>query len=131
MKIVILGTSNSIMGEKGYIKALRQRHEVINLSAGRVGLAFHFNRLLEHYQMIEVADLLIVDHYINDIKNFGARLGAQYIADIGTFYDMLRCLNTHVVNLLFPFWPAKLRGLKTCQSQVAAPFTSHRFSAIP
>lgn len=75
MKIVILGTSDSVMGQKGFVRALRQRHEVVNLSAGRVGVAFHLNRIIEHYEMIESADLLIIDHYINDVNGFGPHLG--------------------------------------------------------
>jgi hypothetical protein len=105
MKIVILGTSNSVMGQKGYVRALRQNHDVVNLSTGRVGVAFHMNRLLEHHAMIEAADLLIVDHYINDINGFGGHLGDGYAADLTVFFDTLRCLNTHVINLMFPFLP--------------------------
>lgn len=103
MKIVILGTSNSVLGQKGFVRALRQRHEVINLSTGRVGVAFHLNRIIEHYEMIESADLLIIDHYINDVSRFGAHLGDQYISDLNVLFDCLRCMNTHVINLLFPF----------------------------
>jgi len=103
MKIVILGTSNSVMGQKGFVRALRQRHEVVNLSAGRVGVAFHLNRIIEHYEMIESADLLIIDHYINDVNGFGPHLGDQYISDLNVLFDCLRCMNTHVINLLFPF----------------------------
>ncbi|NUH65083.1 hypothetical protein HTT03_07200 [Sulfitobacter sp. S0837] len=112
MKIVILGTSNSVMGEKGFVRALRQRHEVVNLSAGRVGVAFHLNRIIEHYEMIESADLLIIDHYINDVNGFGPHLGDQYISDLNVLFDCLRCMNTHVINLLFPFITKENMDLK-------------------
>lgn len=36
MKIVVLGTSNPVMGNKGFLQLLSISHEVIQLSSGRV-----------------------------------------------------------------------------------------------
>lgn len=104
MKILILGTSNSILGEKSYIQALRQHYEVIDLSADRVDIAFHRNRLPEHYRIVEAADLLIVEHDIKGLSCFET----QYITDIG----MMRCLDTLIIAALLPYAPHPSRATR-------------------
>ncbi|MEZ9657986.1 hypothetical protein [Vibrio sp. 10N.261.52.F3] len=102
MKIIVLGTSNSVIGEKGYIAALRRDHVVINMSSGRVPYYSHIFKILKFKAIIESCDLLIIDHYVNDINLYNDALGEDYKGNIDYFYKLLSCLNVPVINLLFP-----------------------------
>lgn len=105
MKITVIGTSNSIAGNRGFITALRQHHEVVNLSAGRNSFYFHINCLLERWDDLCNSDLVLIDHCINDINFYARLLGSEYPKALNQFYTMLGFLNTRVVNLLFPWFP--------------------------
>lgn len=110
MKIVVVGTSNSVMGNKGYIEALRQEHEVIQLSLGRVPFFYHIKAITENKGLIESSDLLIVDHYVNDIAVYYEEFGQPYTSYLREFYKFLSTINTHILNLLFPIRDLKKRG---------------------
>lgn len=107
MKIFVLGTSNSVIGEKGYIKSLRLEHDVVNLSSGRVSCLSHISKIIKHRKEIEESDLLIVDHYINDVQVYKEALGEDYFLMVKTFYKILSSLNVNVLNVLFPFRSGK------------------------
>lgn len=101
-RIHILGTSNSVIGQSGYVEALRLRHEVTNRSAGRNGFAYHISQILQHRATIEASDLLIVDHYGNDTNLYRGVYGARYPRYLESFYQLLATLNLPVVNVMFP-----------------------------
>lgn len=101
-KIVIVGTSNSVMGEKGFIRSLSIEHDVINLSAGRVPFYCHIKTIELNKELIESCDLLIIDHYINDLNFYTRKFGEQYNRECEYFYQLLSTLNTNIINLLFP-----------------------------
>ncbi|WP_413694104.1 hypothetical protein [Psychromonas sp. KJ10-2] len=102
MKIAILGTSNSVSGENGYIKSLREQHQIIQLSVGRVPFFYHIKTILTNIELIESCDVLIIDHYINDINFYLDRLGSSYRGYCLDFYKILGAINTNVINLFFP-----------------------------
>ena len=102
MKIAIVGTSNSIMGEKGYVQALREENEVIQFSAGRMPFLGGFNTILKNKKLIEECDFLLLDHYVNDINFYASRCGSEYIKYCEIFYQYLSTLNVRIVNIFFP-----------------------------
>ncbi len=102
MKIIVVGTSNSVIGGKGYIEALRLEHEVVQLSSGRTPFYSCMKTILNHKSEIENSDLLIIDHYINDVYFYGAPLGDSYRKHLDLFYSYLSSLNVNILNLMFP-----------------------------
>lgn len=102
MKIAILGTSNSVLGQNGYVQALRLHHQVVNLSVGRAPIYMHILTLLEQRELLESQDLVILDHYVNDAIFYDEHTGPDYARHRAMFFDLLAGLNTRVVNLLFP-----------------------------
>lgn len=102
MRIVVVGTSNSVMGNKGFLESLRLEHEVIQLSCGRVPFFFHLRTLISHMDLIESCDLLIIDHYVNDVNFYHSKLGFEYEKLCHEFYNFLSTLNINVINILFP-----------------------------
>lgn len=101
MRIFILGTSNSVMTE-GYVKALRAIHDVTNLSLGRVSCIYHIKIITERRLEIESCDLLILDHYINDINKYMKFFGEDHFNYYKDLYEILSTLNVNIVNVLFP-----------------------------
>lgn len=102
-KIIVVGTSNSVVGRKGFIKSLSIEHEVINLSSGRVPFYCHIKTIEKNKNLIESSDLLIVDHYINDLGFYAQKLGDTYFyRECEYFYQLLSSINTNIINLLFP-----------------------------
>jgi len=110
MKIVVIGTSNSVMGGNGFIKALELDHEVIQLSSGRVPFFYHIKILENNKALIESADLLLIDHYINDLNFYLDALGQDYEHLSKDFYTLLSSINTRILNVLFPIWNLKERS---------------------
>lgn len=109
MNIVIIGTSNSIYGRNGFIKSLKHDHNVIEFLTGRVPIYYHLKTLLINKSTIEDCDLLIIDHYVNDVNFYYDRLGDEYIEKCKIFYDHLSCLNINILNVLFPIFDLKER----------------------
>lgn len=101
LKIFILGTSNSVMTE-GYVKALRTIHDVTNLSLGRVSCVYHIKVIIEKRLEIESCDLLILDHYINDINKYIKFFGKSHFNYCKDLYEILSTLNVNIINILFP-----------------------------
>ena len=101
-KIVIVGTSNSVMGEKGFVRSLSIEHDVVNLSSGRVPFYCHIKTIELNKELIEGCDLLIIDHYINDLNFYTRKFGEQYNRECEYFYQLLSTINTNIINLLFP-----------------------------
>ncbi|UWR28365.1 hypothetical protein K3757_18805 (plasmid) [Sulfitobacter sp. S223] len=101
-KIYILGTSNSVLGVKGYAEALGLQHEVTNRSSGRNSLIYHIGHILENRAEIESHDLLIIDHYVNDANFYCGFFGDQYPQYLEMLYQLLATLNLPVLNLMFP-----------------------------
>ncbi|TXH68220.1 MAG: hypothetical protein E6Q83_14095 [Thiothrix sp.] len=101
MNIYVLGTSNSIM-QGNYTTALRQQHTVFNISVGRSPVLLHIKTLLDKKEEIEEGDLLIIDHYINDMMSYASDYGADYRVYVEDLYKLLSSLNINVINLLFP-----------------------------
>ncbi len=110
MKIVIVGTSNSVMGNKGYIQALRLDHDVVQLSTGRTPFYTVMNTIMVNKDEVENSDLLIIDHYINDINFYGDRLGNEYREHLELFYKYISSLNVNVLNLMFPIYDLENRS---------------------
>lgn len=102
MKIAIIGTSNTVIGMQGYVKALKLYHTVTCITAGRSPFYFHVQTILENRALLEEQDLIIVDHYVNDGNFYDSAAGPSYKSIKSEFYDLLSTLNTHVVNMLFP-----------------------------
>lgn len=102
MKIVIVGTSNSVMGKKGFIKSLKTQHNVVQLSSGRTPFLCTLKTIMNNLEEIESADLLILDHYINDLNYYVDRLNDDYIVWLKTFYGYLSTVNVQIINILFP-----------------------------
>lgn len=102
MKIVVVGTSNSVVGASGFIETLRHDHEVVNISSGRAPFYKHVKTLTNNRALIEAADLLIIDHYVNDISFYYKNLGDRYVAQCEDFYALLSTINTRILNILFP-----------------------------
>ncbi|SEQ95294.1 hypothetical protein SAMN03080615_03369 [Amphritea atlantica] len=101
MNIIIIGTSNSVMTES-YVSALKIYHQVSNISCGRVPFFYHIKTIKQNIELIEKSDLLIIDHYINDINYYHPRLGDFYLEECKDFYRLLSSLNTNILNILFP-----------------------------
>ncbi|MHC6648229.1 hypothetical protein ACYTPF_16775 [Alteromonas sp. HB246098] len=102
MKIVVVGTSNSVIGNKGFIQSLRLQHEVIQLSCGRVPFFYHLKTLIKNRELVENCDLLILDHYINDVNVYRGILSDEYQHLCEEFYKFLSTLNVNIVNVFFP-----------------------------
>lgn len=101
MKIFIIGTSNSVM-RRNYTSALSEQHEVINLSVGRTPAILHLKTILEKRQEIEKGDILIIDHYINDMMYYAAHYLRDYPLYVEDLYKLLSSLNINIINLFFP-----------------------------
>lgn len=102
MKIVVVGTSNSIIGSRGYIEALEIEHEVTQLSTGQTPFYAIMKTVISQRVLIEESDLLIIDHYVNDINFYGALLGDNFRTHLEWFYQYLSSVNANVLNLMFP-----------------------------
>jgi hypothetical protein len=98
-KIAIIGTSNTVKGRNGYVKALANEHDVNSYCIGRVPYYMHITAIINHLDEIEASDILIIDH----LSNPGFFQCYQYDQYLVEFYDLLSSLNTHVVILCFPY----------------------------
>ncbi len=130
MKIAIVGTSNSVIGTKGYIQALKQEHDVIQLSSGRVPFYAGIKTIVENRQLIESCDLLIIDHYINDVNYYGSRLGTEYREHLELYYQLLASLNVNIVNLLFPMQKLEQRDAVDMYHQALSLCHKYKISII-
>lgn len=101
MKIFVLGTSNSVK-RNNYVDALRHKHEVVNLSVGRTPVIMHIKTILDRHAEIETGDLLIIEHYINDMMHYAHQYQDSYRLYIEDLYKIASSLNIKVINLLFP-----------------------------
>ena len=101
-KIYVIGISNSVIGIKGYIAALRKEHDVVNRSCGRNPFLFHIAHILQNREVIEKCDLLIIDHYGNDANYYGGIPSFNYDERLEDLYFLLSTLNVDVINILFP-----------------------------
>jgi hypothetical protein len=101
MKIFVIGTSNSVM-RGNYASALKEKHEVINLSVGRTPVIMHLNMIMEKKEEIEQGDVLIIDHYINDMMYYAAVYKEDYLVYVEDLYKLIASLNINAINLLFP-----------------------------
>lgn len=102
MNIVVVGTSNSVMGNNGFIKSLALEHDVTQLSSGRTPFYSCLKTIMINKDLIESADLLILDHYINDVNFYGNQLSFEYRDHLKEFYNYLSALNVEIINLMFP-----------------------------
>lgn len=87
---------------EGYVKALKTIHDVTNLSLGRVSCIYHIKVILERRLEIESCDLLILDHYINDINKYIKFFGEKHFDYCKDLYALLSTLNVNIINILFP-----------------------------
>lgn len=101
MNIVVIGTSNSVM-KNNYVGALQVNHNVINLSSGRNSIFYHIKTLIENYEIINSSDLLIIDHYVNDMQFYLNINIDDYSKHIENFYCMLKSLNVFTLLLFMP-----------------------------
>lgn len=100
MNIVIIGTSNSVM-KNSYVKSLSLHNIVTNLSTGRVPVFYHIRTILLNMDKLYEADVIIIDHYINDINFYYEKID-DYTFHTENLYKILGSLNKPVLNLLFP-----------------------------
>lgn len=98
MKLVTIGTSNTVIGRNGYLKALKLDHEVVDFSVGRVPFYMHISAILRNINEINESDFLIIDH----LSNPGFISLPDYNRHLVDFYDILASINTNVVVLCFP-----------------------------
>lgn len=102
LNIVVIGASNSILGNTGYIRVLRAQHQVTNLSGGDVPIYFMLTQVLENADLIRKADIVILDHTISDRAYYHHTLKDSYLSGLTEFYRLLMTLNPNVVCLIFP-----------------------------
>lgn len=102
--IVVIGTSNSIKANSGMLKSMKLEHKVIQLSVGRVPFYYHIKTILNNREVLEAADCVIIDHYINDINFYADKLGEEYEQLLKEFYKLIASLNVNVINILFPIF---------------------------
>ncbi len=100
MHIVVIGTSNSVMSDN-YVSSLKNFHDVTNLSCGRVPIFFHIKTILKNQAILKTADLIIIDHYINDCAYYHQAVD-DYNLHTGNFYKILKLLNRPVINIFLP-----------------------------
>jgi len=65
---------------------------------------------MNNKELIEQSDLLIIDHYVNDIDFYADELGSKYRDECEIFYKLLASINTHVLNVLFPILDLRTRN---------------------
>ena len=98
MKILVIGTSNSVIGRNGYIRALKREHIVEVHAIGRAPIYFHIGKILEFKNTLESYDLIIFDH----MSNCSFLKNKYYLNDLNDFYKLISSINTTVVILSFP-----------------------------
>nr|WP_300309185.1 hypothetical protein [Halomonas sp.] len=106
MKVSIIGTSNSVI-KNGYTQALREKFEVHNLSSGRNPIFFHIKQLLNNAESLMSSDVIIIDHYVNDINFYCNHYQKKkrinnYFYHINNYYKLLSMLGVPVINVMFP-----------------------------
>lgn len=102
MNTVVIGASNSIIGEKGYVLALRGLHSVTNLSGADIPVLFTISKLLQAREVIANADWVILDHSISDRAVYFPRLGEEYMHHIDEVYQAVAMINRNILCLGFP-----------------------------
>lgn len=130
MKIVVIGTSNSVMGGNGFVKALKLDHEVIQLSSGRVPFFYHIKMLENNKELIESSDLLLIDHYINDLNFYLDALGQSYNQFCEDFYTLLSSINTRILNVFFPIFDLNKRSTFDYYERVKNLSNLHSLSVL-
>ena len=108
MKIAILGTSNSVMA-RAYVDALRQEHDVLNFSIGRVPAVFHIKTILSAAEKLAKCDVILLDHYVNDINTYLLR-ASNYLQHVESLYALLGRIGRPVLNILFPISDLAMRA---------------------
>ena len=105
MKIYVIGTSNSVM-RNGWVFGLKHNKnlEVINLSVGRTPSLMHLSKVMLHSKELKEADLIIIDHIINDINYYIPKIGDSYHKYIKDFYILISSLGVPILNLIFPIY---------------------------
>ncbi|GAA6135071.1 hypothetical protein NBRC116188_18610 [Oceaniserpentilla sp. 4NH20-0058] len=99
MKIAVIGTSNSVQ-KNNYVTALSQDHEVHNLSSGRVSYYAHIKTILKNIALLKTMDLIIVDHYINDVNVYSLIMDEKYKERLPLFYSLLSEIGVPILNYL-------------------------------
>lgn len=99
MKIAIIGTSNSVR-RNNYASALATEHDVYNLSSGRVPYYAHIKTVLKNTDLLKTMDVIIIDHYINDVNFYSLHMDDNYKERLGLFYGLLAELEVPVLNYL-------------------------------
>ncbi len=130
MDIVIVGTSNSILGREGFIKALETNHNVKRFAIGRTPLFYSLFTLMEFRSVIENCDLLILDHYINDVNFYEPKFGREYISHLDNFYLYISSLNVNILNILFPIKNIKKRNNLYIYDRVVEHSNNYNMSLI-
>lgn len=75
-----------------YASALKEKHEVIKLSVGRTPVTMHLKMIMEKKEEIEQGDVLIIDHYINDMMYYAAVYKEDYLVHMEDLYKLNRQL---------------------------------------
>jgi len=101
VNITIIGTSNSVM-KNAYVKALSSEHNITNLSIGRNSIFYHIKTLMSNYNTIAKSDILIIDHYINDINFYLDQNIYKYTFHVQQLYLMIKSLNIFTLVLFMP-----------------------------
>ncbi len=100
MNIVVFGSSNSAVS-RAYADALSLHHDVSNFSAPGVPVSFHIANFLRHQEALAQADVLIIEHALDDMIVAGNEYQSRLV-HIENFYGMLASLGKPVLNLISP-----------------------------
>ncbi len=104
MKVVLLGGSNSVKNYGLRNGLLDTDIELIDLSLGATSSLQNLNSIVENYELIQKADLVISESNINDSFNaINLNIGfEQILGNIDRYYEKLSEVNTNVCILLLP-----------------------------
>lgn len=110
-KVYVIGTSNSVI-RNGWIEGLKTNKdlEVVNLSRGGSPVFMHIATVMLKRNELENADLIILDHAVNDINCYMPALRDRYLSYIDDLMALVSTLNKPVINMIFPILTLKKKS---------------------
>ncbi|WP_298636791.1 hypothetical protein [uncultured Umboniibacter sp.] len=100
MRILIIGTSHSVVGQfGGYIDALKKHHFIETMNLGGACHYWHISCLLKVMDRIATFDLVLIDHLYNPAYNKCKDYSDKELAD---FYLLISAIPTNVAILQWP-----------------------------
>lgn len=87
----------------GYTAAMSELFESTSLCVGRVPIHYHICQVISKASEIAAADLVLLDHYVNDIISYcDLQRQNSYLTHIENLYRILSETGTPVINIFFP-----------------------------